>query len=140
MYTKLYNSVLPLISKLSKAEIMFLFFLTTVTDKENRFVNDKELQAKMRVFFRKNGIPQPKKYTTSRWLKKLVDIEICTCSTRDKTKFQIRPEFIMSSADTQDARREKLIRSNLEAPFKRLIAKYRAILLSDQADPETPTS
>ena len=137
-YIKLYTSLLPLISRLSKNELLFYLFLTTIADQDNRFVNDDELNASMRRYFKAKDIDPPKKYTANRWLKKFVSMELCSCN-KDRTRYQLRPEFVISGHEKGDQRREKLIRDNLEAPFRHQIAKYRAILLSDQEDHEKPT-
>lgn len=112
--TKRYFNSFYLISQLSKAERLFLDFITEEMDESNFIVNNPITHEKFNDLLKSFKIKEYSDSTIHKCFSKLKRLEILLSIKGKRGTFQINPLFFFNGEEEE---RESLIRRNLEKDF-----------------------
>ena len=134
---KLYLNALQLISRLTKEQMVFLFFLFQEADLQGWFKYKKSLRDDFRTFSKNAGLPKYSARTIARWINQMTEMEILNKKNVGRGEYTLSPVFFGSDIDYTYNNRERELRKSLEKPIKNLAAKVRAEVLAEKELYET---
>jgi hypothetical protein len=128
-FTKRYFNSLPLLMKLSRAERIFLDFITEEMDDQNFVTNSVQIRNKFNALLRKVGQEEYSDSTIHRCFSNLTKYNLIT-KEKGRGLYQVSPVFFFHGSEEQ---RAKVLRNHLELLNKEPINKHRKDLLIQKA-------
>lgn len=124
-FTKRYNNSILLLMRLSRAERIFLDFITEEMDDNNYITNSFQIRNKFNALLKKVGQDQYAENTIHKTFKNLVETHLLkNCIGRGL--YQVNPLFFFKGTEED---RQKCIRKNLEELNRLPINKFRQDLI-----------
>lgn len=129
---KLYFNSLVLLARLSKDQLVFLFFLFTIASPAGQFRHNRQMRIDFEGFSERAVCKRFSKRTISRWLAELSELEILGKVNKSRGIYILSPAFFGLQKDQEYNERERQLRKTLEHPIRFLASKFRAEALSEK--------
>lgn len=124
-YTKRYHNSLPVLMQLTRAENIFLYFITEEMDDDNYISNTIQIRDRFNALLTKIGQPTYSETTIHRCFANLTK-RCLLVQQKGRGLYQVSPVFFFKGSEEQ---RAKVLRKQLEYINKEPINKYRRGLL-----------